>query len=58
MGEEIEVMQPMKPFYTMTVGGMEDGEHNEIQSAPHAAQTVYMHLDYPVADGAMLRRKK
>ena len=58
VGEEIEVMQPMKPFYTMTVGGMEDGEHNEIQSAPHAAQTVYMHLDYPVADGAMLRRKK
>ncbi len=58
VGEEIEVMQPMKPFYKMTVGGMEDGEHNEIQSAPHAAQTVYMHLDYPVADGAMLRRKK
>ncbi len=58
LGEEIEVMQPMKPFYTMTVHDMTDAGNNPIESAPHAAQTVFMPLDAPVGDGAMLRRRK
>ena len=57
-GEEIEVIQPMKPFFTMTVHNMTDEDGNEITSAPHATQTVFMPLDASVGEGAMLRRKK
>lgn len=58
VGEEIEVMQPMKPYYKMIVRDMKDENQNPIESAPHAAQTLYMPLDEPVGEGAMLRRKK
>lgn len=58
VGEEIEVMQPMKPYYKMTVRDMKDEDGNSIDSAPHAAQILYMPLDKSVGEGAMLRRKR
>ena len=48
----------MKPYYKMIVRDMKDENQNPIESAPHAAQTLYMPLDEPVGEGAMLRRKK
>lgn len=57
-GEEIEVIQPMKPFFSMSVHDMKDEKGNKIDSAPHATQIIYMPLDKPVGEGAMLRRKK
>lgn len=57
-GEEIEVIQPEKPYFRQTIEKMfnEDGE--EITVAPHAEMTVKMKLSQHVGEGAMLRRKK
>lgn len=57
-GDEIEIMQPMRPFITTSVKNMcdENGEH--IASAPHAEQIVTMDAPGPVCEGAMLRKKR
>lgn len=58
VGEEIEVMRPMQPFFTMTVNEIKNADGISVQSAPHAAQTLYMKLPCPACAGSMLRRKK
>ncbi len=58
VGEEIEIIQPEKPYFKMTIRDMKDEEGQEIESAPHAVMTVYMPVDEPVVKGAMLRREK
>jgi len=57
-GEEVEVIQPQKPFFTMTLRDMRNEDGEAIESAPHAVMTVFMPVDEPVAKGAMIRRKK
>lgn len=58
VGDEIEIIQPGKPYFKMTVRDMKDEEGQEIESAPHAVMTVTMPVDEPVVKGAMLRRAK
>ena len=58
VGEKIEVMRPMQPFFEMTVDAITDTDGNAMQSAPHAAQTLYIKLPQPACPGSMLRRKK
>ena len=58
IGEKIEVMRPMQPFFEMTVDAITDTDGNAMQSAPHAAQTLYIKLPQPACPGSMLRRKK
>ncbi len=58
VGEKIEVMRPMQPFFEMTVDAITDMDGNAMQSAPHAAQTLYIKLPQPACPGSMLRRKK
>lgn len=57
-GDEIEIIQPQKPFYTQTVGYMENDKGEEIDVAPHAAMTVRMPVGIPVVKNAMLRKKR
>ena len=58
IGDEIEIMQPDKPFFTQVVTTMKNEKDEEIESAPHAAMTVKMPVDEPVVVNAMLRRKR
>lgn len=58
VGEEIEVMRPMQPFFTMVVEEIKNEEGISVTSAPHAAETLYMKLPFPACPGSMLRRKK
>ena len=57
-GDEIEIIQPMKPFFVQTVDSMCDENGNEIEVANHAEQIVKFKTAQPVCEGAMLRKKK
>jgi putative protease len=58
VGEEVEILQPGKPFFKMKLRDMKNEDGEPIESAPHAVMTVYMPMDEPVVKGAMLRREK
>ena len=57
-GDEIEIIQPMKPFFVQTVDSMCDENGNGIEVANHAEQIVKFKTAQPVCKGAMLRKKK
>ena len=57
-GDEVEIIRPMKPFFTQTVDSMTDSEGNEIEVANHAEQLVKIKMKEPVTAGSMLRKKK
>lgn len=55
-GDEVEIIEPQKPFATVKVKNMTDGDGNRIDSAPHAKMTVSFETDIPFSVGAMVRR--
>lgn len=57
-GDEIEIIQPMKPFFVQAVDSMCDENGNEIEVANHAEQIVKFKTAQPVCEGAMIRKKK
>lgn len=57
-GDEIEIIQPQKPFFTQTVDSMQDENGGEIEVANHAEQIVKFKTAEPVVSGAMLRKRK
>ncbi len=57
-GDEIEIMQPGKPFDTQIIEYMENDKGEEIDVAPHAAMTVRIKTDIQVCKNAMLRKKR
>ena len=57
-GDEIEIIQPLKPFFVQAVDSMCDENGNEIEVANHAEQIVKFKTAQPVCEGAMLRKKK
>ena len=56
--DEIEVMQPNKPFFKQTVGEMTDENNVKIDVAPHAQMIVKIKSEEEVVPGAMLRKKR
>lgn len=58
VGDEIEIMQPGKPFFVQTVKYMENDNGESILSAPHAAMTLKIPMDQPVVKNAILRKGK
>lgn len=56
-GDEIEIMQPMKPFIKTTVRELYNENGEKIDCAPHAEQIVTMAAPKPICPGAMLRKK-
>ena len=56
VGEEIEIIQPNKPFFKQIVEYIENDAGERIESAPHAQVTIKMPVDFPVDQDAMLRR--
>lgn len=57
-GDEIEIIQPMKPYVSMKVTDLKDDKDNAIDVAPHAEQIVTMYCDEQICKGAMLRKKR
>lgn len=57
-GDEVEIIRPMKPFFTQTIDKMTDEKGNEIDVANHAEQIVRFKTLQPVTEGAMMRKKK
>lgn len=56
VGEEIEVIQPGKPYFAQTVEYMENDKGESINVAPHAAMILKLPMKYPVVKDAMLRK--
>ncbi len=56
--DEVEIIQPMKPFFTQTIDKMTDEDGNEIEVANHAEQIVRLKTAQPVCAGAMMRKKR
>ena len=56
--DEIEIMQPKRPFFTQKAEGMTDSDGISIDVANHAAMTVKLVMREPVTRGAMLRKKR
>lgn len=57
-GDEIEIIQPMKPYITIKAANMYDENGEKIDVAPHAEQVVVMDVSEEVCVGAMLRKKR
>jgi Collagenase and related proteases len=57
VGEEIEVLQPRGENFHQRIGAMFDEDGASITVAPHPQQLVYIPLERPVNELAMLRRK-
>lgn len=57
-GAELDVLEPGGVPYVIHANHMYDEEHQPIESAPHATQTVYLSTDRPIAKGALLRCKR
>lgn len=58
VGDEIEIMQPGKPFIKQIVQAMQNENGDEIEVAPHAAMIVKMRVKEPVVKNSMLRKKR
>lgn len=56
-GVTVDVLEPKGQPYLLTLDEIFDKDMNPIDSAPHAAMTVYAKCDKSVAPGALLRRK-
>jgi len=57
-GESIEVMKPDGANITVTVQRIVDEEGNDMESAPHPKQVLYIDLGQPLAMYDILRRKE
>ena len=58
VGESIEVMKPDGANNTVTVQRIVDEEGNDMESAPHPKQVLYIDLGQPLAMYDILRRKE
>lgn len=56
VGEEIEIIQPNKPFFKQKIEYIENEVGERVESAPHAQMIVKIHVDFPVNEDSMLRR--
>lgn len=56
-GDEVEIIQPMKENTKMKITVLKDENMNDIDVANHAAMTVYIKSDIPLAKDAMIRKK-
>lgn len=58
VGEEIEVMKPDSTNQTVVVRRIVDADGQEMESAPHPKQVLYIDLGEPLAMYDILRRKE
>lgn len=58
VGEKIEVMKPDGQNQTVVVQAIRDEKGNEMESAPHPKQVLYIDLGQPLAKYDILRRQE
>lgn len=58
VGDEIEIMQPGKPFFKQKIEHMENEKGESIDVAPHAAMTLRIPVSEPVVKDAILRKMR
>lgn len=58
VGDEVEIMQPQKPFFTQKISYMENEKGESIDVAPHAAMVLKIPMAEPVSKDAILRKKR
>ncbi len=58
VGDEVEVMRPMKKYFTQKVKWLKDENGEEIEAVRHAAMTFYMELDFDAEADSMIRKAK
>ncbi len=57
-GDELEIIQPMKPYVTITAQNMANQKGETIDVAPHAEEIITLDCDTEIPVGAMIRKKK
>ena len=57
-GDTLDVLEPGKAPFVLKVEKMYDEWNNEIVSAPHAMQKVYIHFEKAIKKGAFLRKRR
>lgn len=57
-GDELEIVEPKKPFITLTVTDMKNENDEPIEVANHAEMTVKFHSDDKISKGAMVRKRR
>ncbi len=57
-GDELEIIQPQKPYITITAQNMKNKKGEAVTVAPHAEEIITMDCDFDVVSGAMIRKKK
>jgi putative protease len=57
VGEEIEILQPHKPFFKQIVTEMRNEEGESIESAPHPQMILKIAMAQPVVPNSILRKK-
>jgi len=55
-GDSIEILRATRPNFTQTVDYMHNEDGEEITSAPHPKQKIYLRLNEPVAKHDMIRK--
>ena len=57
-GDELEIIQPQKPYITITAQNMKNEKGETVTVAPHAEEIITMDCGEYVPAGAMIRKKK
>ena len=57
-GDEIEILEPKKPFTTLKIENMVDEKGEKISVAPHAMMTVKFDAKEKISVGAMIRKQR
>lgn len=57
-GDELEIVEPKKPFITLNVTDMRNENDEPIEVANHAEMTVKFHSEDEISVGAMVRKRR
>ena len=57
-GETLNVLEPGKEPYEITVNKLFNHDGEPVEVAPHPMETLYLPVERPIVPGALLRRKR
>ena len=58
VGDQVEILEPGQPPYTLTVSELTDGEGQPIEAAPHAMMAFSMACPEQFTQGTIIRKNK
>lgn len=57
-GDELEIIQPHKPYVTIVAQNMKNEKGESVTVANHAEEIITMDCKEPIASGAMIRKRR